>query len=260
MFMKSPTICYGSKMKQQTLKLNMGLEVRPKYSGDPLGEVQVSVKNRDGNVVAHDSWKSLDKSSGSLQLKFTSGMLGSFVNVQQLPYQEDKGTYVYPKADLVIEVSKVSDLDHPFCTDTLTILNTPWYHFARAVPNFLSGNVQTVDVFVKGRNLGAPAEFMILVESYVVTDTTGSPYHPWPKDNWGVQELGKVERDGELTGRATLSSDKFRFEPGRCYALKTFAIKKQPYVEFQGAGWRDSGDAWRFGDWEDLALVCAPTR
>jgi len=247
----------------QTLNLNMGLEVTPRYSGDPLGEVQVAVKNEDGKVVARDSWKSFDKSAGPLQVKFTSGMLNSFVDLQQLPYQEDKGNYVYPKADMVVEVSRVSDLGHPLYTDTLTILNTPWYHFAKAFPSFLRGGIRAVDVFIKGRNLGAPSEFMILAESWVVTDTTRSPssqYNPWPKDNFVVEEIGKVERDAEFSARVTLSGDKFKFEPGKCYAIKTFAIKEQPYVEFQNAEWNNSFEAWRFGDWEDWTMVCAPTQ
>ncbi len=241
-----------------TLRLNLGLEVTPTYSGEPLGEIQVLVKNKDGEIVARDSWKSLQKDSGPLQLIFKPDVLSSMVDAQQVPYQEDKGSYIFPNADLLVEVSKVSDPSHPLYTDKLKVFNTPWYHFSRAVPNFLSGDNQTADIFVKGRNLGAPSEFVILAEVYEITDPAGKPYNPWPKRGWIVENVGKVERDAEFSARVALPGDQFRFEPGKCYGVKVFAIKKQNYAEFQSPDWKNSGDAWRFGDWEDFALVCFP--
>jgi hypothetical protein len=242
------------------LKLNLGLEIRPVYYGKPLGEVQVVVKNKDGMVLAHHSWKSLNKGSEPLRLVFDSAILSSIVEVQPAFYQQDEEGYIYPKSDLAVEVSRISDPGHPLYTDTLAILNTPWYHFSRVVPNLLGQGLQNVDIFVQGRNLGAPSEFMILTEVYEINDIAGRPYAPWPKVYWTVNEVGKVDRDAEFTARISLLSGQIKFDPGKCYAIKTFAIKKQNYVEFQGAGWKDSGEAWRFGDLEDYSLVCYPTQ
>jgi hypothetical protein len=241
-----------------TLKLNMALEVTPKYCGSPLGEVQVKVKNKAGETVAHDSWKSLDKESKALQLKLQPDILDSLVAGQRVAYQEDKGNYVYPKADLVVEVSKASAPNDPMVTDTVTILNSPWYHFARAVPNFLGGDIQSVEVYIKGRNLGEPADFMILAETYEITDTTGTPYGPWPKLDWVTEDVGKVGQNAEFSARITLPTSRSVFEPGKCYAIKTFAIKKQNYAEFADGGWTQTDNSWKFGDWDDTALVCSP--
>lgn len=188
------------------------------------------------------------------------GVLGSIVDTQQVPYQEDRGGYIYPTSDLLVEVSKASDASHPLYTGTLKVLNTPWYHFTRAAPNYLAGDIQTTDIFVKGRNLGAPSEFVILAEVYEITDTSGREYHPWPKLDWVIEEVGKVGRGAEFAARIPLPGNRFKFEPGKCYAVKVFAIKKQNYAEFQGTGWKNSGEAWRFGDWNDITLVCFPTQ
>ncbi len=238
------------------LNLNLGLEVRPTYYGESLGEVQVLVKNTAGEVVARNSWKSLNKDSEPLQIVFNYDVLDSLVDAQEVPYREDQGNYVYPTAELLIEVSKVSDLGHPLHTDTIKVLNTPWYHFSRAIPNFLYEDAQTLEVFIKGRNLGDPSEFILLAEVYEITDPAGRPFDPWPKRDWGIVEIGNVERNAEFSARVAFPNNRFRFEPGKCYAIKTFAIKKQNYVEFQGVGWKESDEVWRFGDWEDFALVC----
>ncbi len=239
-----------------TLRLNLGVEVVPTYSGGPLGEIQVLVKNKDSEVVARDSWKPFTKDSGPLQLIFKPNDLRSIVDPQQVPYQEVKGSYVYPSADLLVEISKVSDTSHPLYTSTLKVLNTPWYHFTRVVPNYINPGRQTADIYVKGRNLGAPSEFLILAEAYEITATLGGPNNPWPKRDWIVQDVGKVERDAEFTAQVTLPTSRFSFEPGKCYVVRVFAIKKQNYAEFPGSGWINSGDAWRFGDWDDETLAC----
>jgi len=251
-------LLWYKEIPSSTLSLDLGLEVRPTYSGESLGEVQVLAKNRAGKVVARDSWKSLNKDSRPLQLILDSHILDSVVDAQRAPYQEDKGNYVYPSADLTVEVSKVSDPSHPLYTDTLKVLNTPWYHFSRAVPDFLNGDIQSVDFFVKGRNLGDSSEFVILTEIYEITDTAGGPFNPWPKLNSNFEEVGKVERNTEFAIHITVPSNQFKFERGKCYAVKTFAIKKQNYAEFPSDVWSNSSEAWRFGDWEDLGLVCSP--
>lgn len=243
------------------LKLTLGLEVRPKYYGDPLGEVQVEVKDKNNKVVARNSWTSLSKDSGPLQIPFDRNTLVSAVDAQ-VPFQDEGDSYNPPVTDFPIKISKISDPDHPLFLGKLQVLNTPWYHFSRASPNILWADHQTVDISVKGENLGAPSEFMILAEIYGITDTNGKPMAPWPKLDWITQVIGRVERSKEFAAHVALPTNRTKFEPGKCYAIKTFVIKEQNYADPRNAdksvAWKDWEDAWRFGDSEDLALVCFP--
>jgi hypothetical protein len=243
--------------------LTWGLEVIPTYNGKSLGEVLVLVKGKNGQTLARESWKPFTKDAQTLSVELDPYLLASEVD-RLAAYQEDEGDYIYPVTNLSIEIIKASNPSEPLYADTLTILNTPWYHFAKASTNFLWEERVSVDIFIEGRNLGGPSEFTAGAEVYEITDMSGRPYAPWPKIGYAIEPIdGVIGHDAEFSIRISLPGDAqsaFRFEFGKCYGVVTYVCKRQNYAEFGDVGWRGSGDIWRFADPGNSLLVCVPTQ
>jgi hypothetical protein len=248
------------------VELTFGLEIHPTYSGEPLGEVQVRVKGNRGQILETGKWSNLTKESGMLRVALDPYLLASEADLLKAAYQWENNEYTFPRTDLAIEVVRTRNPSSPLYTDTLTLVNTPWYHLAKASEHFLSEEQASVDVYIQGRNLGGASEFTAVAETYEITDMSGRPYQPWPKIGWAVKPIdGVFGRGEEFSTRISLPGDSdsqsvFSFEAGKCYGINTYVCKKQNYADFGQAGWRGTGEVWRFGNWGDFLLVCFPTQ
>jgi hypothetical protein len=244
-------------------KIDMGVEVRPTYAGAALGRVQVTVKDAKGRTVGTGEWPSFDKSSQPLQVKLDWAALAPIL-ANQGPSFDAAAEYGATVSPFTVEI--VDSTGKVLSTDAFKINQTPWYHFTHTSPNFLYQNYQTIGIFIWGRNLGVASQFELLTEVYGMTDpqksgpAVGKPFAPWPKLFTATTDMGRVEAQADFKTSLQIASDKFAFQPGNCYALKTYVLKKLPYVDFQGVAWTDAPEAWRLGDSEDYSLVCYPAQ
>jgi hypothetical protein len=245
-----------------TARLDMGVEVRPTYSGASQGRVQVIVRDPGDRTVGQAEWPSFDKSAGPLQVKFDWAALAAGLS----PAGSLSGTLASGRSQppTLYTVSVLSSEGKTLATDTFTIRQTPWDHFTRVVPNFIGDVSQPVTVLVRGHNQGAPGQFALLTEVYPMTTADqsapafGKPFNPWPKQFFTYTDIGRVEAGAAFTATQQIMPAQFTFRTGVCYTIKTFAMKKLPYIDFPGVTWTAGEEAWRLGDWEDYSLVCCP--
>jgi hypothetical protein len=243
------------------LKFNLGVEVSPRYYGPNRGEVKVSVKGDEGQILGLESWTEFGEDSGTLFIPFDPYLLVSGVEPLNAAYRQKDGEYLYPSTELLVEIVDTSDSEQLW-SDTIRIDNTPWYHFARVSVNYIwKKNVQ---LFIRGENLGAPSRFFLVADIYEMTNLDGWPSEPWPWIAGTVKAIeGTIGRDSSFSTSLNLpeeASPEFTFEPGKCYVITTVLAKKQPYVELpKGVGWKEWEKTGQFGDWWNTSLVCYPS-
>jgi hypothetical protein len=245
------------------LKFDWELQIIPTYRGDSLGKVDAIVRREDGEEIGSDSWREFTANPPTLIVQLDPLKVMSALDPLPGHYFEQDGRYIFPEEELTLEIRRAGTgklLD----SATFTLLNTPWYHYTKISHPLLWEGQETTDIFTHVRNLGGAGEFVSVVEIFEITTLAGEPYSPWPKIGWITADIKEPAGQGEeIESHFRLPDDSqayFEFEPGKCYAVRTYATKKQNYIrDEQGRPIDWHSHAWRFADPPDELRVCYVT-
>jgi hypothetical protein len=238
------------------------LQIIPTYKGDtPYAEVLVLIKNKQGDVVTQSKWDTFDKDSKPLVVALDPYKLSQEVESIDLAngFRENifgGGKFSFPQTQLSIEIVQASLLDSPLATDTLTLRNSPWYHYT-ALSAWHKGSI---DVYVYGKNLGGRSDFTVVSDIFDIREIPGEEWGKWPRVDARRVDIPNVQKGQEFTTTVSFpSSDAFKFEQGKVYLVTTYLAKKQNYVQFLGSTWQSTGDIWRLGSYGTSHLITPST-
>jgi hypothetical protein len=220
--------------------INWGLEVIPSYSGDTqYGEVRVIVVDPNGNKISENKWDNFTKSSQTLKVDINPYVLSQKVGwVDYMsPFQNnifETGVYNPPETNFEIKIIQSRDPSHPLYTDTLKVINAPWYQYSTLSSWKPDGSI---DIYVHGKNLGGASEFAVVCDIFEISQIPGWAWNPWSSLDYQIKHVTVGSGQDFSTTLHFPQNTGFTFEKGKVYFANIYLSKKQNYAEFPQGSW-----------------------
>jgi hypothetical protein len=222
------------------LVLNWGLEIIPSYNGNTqYGEVRVVVTDAGGNKVAENKWDNFTSKSQTLKVDLNPYILSQKVAWVDYvsPFQNnifETGVYKPPETDFEIKIIQSSNPTQPLHTDTLKVVNAPWYHYSTVSSWKPDGSI---DFYVYGKNLGGASEFAVVCDIFEISELPGWAWNPWPSLDYQIKHITLTSGQEFSTTLHFPQNAGFSFEKGKIYFANIYLSKKQNYAEFPQGSW-----------------------
>lgn len=229
-----------AEVEKKGLRLKWELEIVPSYQGDAqYGEIQVIVTDENNNKVAENKWDNFTKQSTTLKVDLNPYVLSQKVGwVDYMsPFKEnifETNVYSPPETNFIIKIIQASNPSQPLYTDTLKVVNAPWYHYSTLSAWKSDGSV---DIYVHGKNLGGASEFAVVCDIFEISPP-GWAWNPWPSLDYQIEYISLKSGQEFSTTLHFPQKAGFRFEEGKIYFANIYLSKKQNYGEYSQGSWQ----------------------
>lgn len=155
----------------------------------------------------------------------------------------------------------------------IKVLNTPWFHLTK-ISDCVINEGDSIKVYTKVKNLGAPSKFNVVVILYKITSIDKSTLSMNGYEGWWPQKTWKKEdefvfRDNRLIDRNVDRNEEFvvefeipaeKFKAENVYMLETDVRKYLPYLKFpkengEKKDWLTSLEGWRCRDSSSYSTI-----